>query len=76
MGSRRGLSGSQLCAIKPYVDKFLKFASLHPELDFLVTRIGCGIAGFKDEEIAPLFKGAAKLANVHLPERFIEILTA
>ena len=63
-------------AIKPYVDKFLKFASLHPELDFLVTRIGCGIAGFKDEEIAPLFKGAAKLANVHLPEHFIEILTA
>lgn len=39
--------------IKPYVDEFIKFAKAHPELKFLVTRIGCGIAGFKDSEIAP-----------------------
>ena len=32
-----------------------EFASQRPELRFLVTRIGCGIAGFKPEEIAPLF---------------------
>ena len=36
-------------AIKPYVDEFISFAKLHPELIFLVTKIGCGIAGFKDE---------------------------
>lgn len=42
--------------IKPYVDEFIAFAKAHPELKFYVTRIGCGIAGFKDEEIAPLFQ--------------------
>lgn len=41
--------------IKPYVDKFLRYAQEHPMKRFLVTRVGCGIAGFKDEEIAPLF---------------------
>lgn len=41
--------------IKPYVDDFIVFAHEHPELRFLVTRVGCGIAGFKDEDIAPLF---------------------
>jgi predicted kinase len=44
--------------IKPYVDEFIEFAKVHPELKFLVTRIGCGIAGFRDEEIAPLFTDA------------------
>ena len=44
--------------IKPYVDQFIEFATSHPELTFLVTRIGCGIAGFRDEEIAPLFAAA------------------
>ena len=42
--------------IRPYVNEFIGFARQHPELTFLVTRIGCGIAGFRDEEIAPLFK--------------------
>lgn len=41
--------------IKPYVDEFIRFAQANPELKFLVTRIGCGIAGFRDEDIAPLF---------------------
>lgn len=57
-------------AIKPYVDEFITFAQEHRELSFLVTRIGCGIAGFQDNEIAPLFKEAQKLANVWLPESF------
>ena len=56
--------------IKPYVDEFIKFADCHPELTFLVTRIGCGIAGFTDEEIAPLFVRAINLPNVHLPKEF------
>ncbi|MBQ1646915.1 MAG: hypothetical protein II047_00350, partial [Bacteroidales bacterium] len=41
--------------IKPYVDEFVEFAAKHPEMKFLVTKIGCGIAGFRNEEIAPLF---------------------
>ena len=56
--------------IKPYVDEFIEFAKDHQELTFLVTRIGCGIAGFKDSEIAPLFKEALKLNNVRLPKTF------
>ena len=56
--------------IKPYVDEFIAFAQEHKELKFLVTRIGCGIAGFQDSEIAPLFKEAQKLENVWLPESF------
>ena len=54
--------------IRPYVDEFIEFAKLHPELTFLVTRIGCGIAGFTDEEISPLFKKAHKVDNIVLPE--------
>ena len=57
--------------IKPYVDDFIEFARLHPELRFLVTRIGCGIAGFKPEEIAPLFAEALEMENVILPEDFV-----
>ena len=60
--------------IKPYVDDFIEFASNCDQNTFYVTRIGCGIAGFKDEEIAPLFKDALKLYNVRLPESFVRIL--
>lgn len=54
--------------IRPYVDEFIAFAKEHPELTFLVTRIGCGIAGFTDDEIAPLFTGAHGVENIVLPE--------
>ena len=60
-------------AIKPYVDEFIEFAKSHPELTFLVTRIGCGIAGFRDEEIAPLFKECIEIDNVILPRSFVTI---
>ena len=60
--------------IKPYVDDFIEFAKQHKELFFYVTRIGCGIAGFSDEEFAPLFKDAKGLDNVALPESFVLIL--
>ena len=59
-------------AIKPYVDEFIEFAKSHPELTFLVTRIGCGIAGFRDEEIAPLFKECIEIDNVILPISFVQ----
>lgn len=61
-------------AIKPYVDEFIEFAKSHPELTFLVTRIGCGIAGFRDEEIAPLFKECIEMENVCLPKSFHEYI--
>ena len=45
-----------LSDIKPYVDDFIEYARQHPMNRFLLTRIGCGIAGFKDKDMAPLFK--------------------
>ena len=63
-------------AIKPYVDEFIRFASVHPEYKFLVTRIGCGIAAFTPDEMAPLFRDATELENVILPRDFVEILTS
>lgn len=60
--------------IRPYVDDFVEFAFLHPELKFLVTRIGCGIATFTPEEIAPLFEEALEYDNVILPKDFVEVL--
>lgn len=60
--------------IAPYVNTFIDFAREHKELKFLVTEIGCGIAGFTPEEMAPLFKEALDIENIYLPERFIEEL--
>lgn len=60
--------------IAPYVDEFIRFAQEHPKLIFLVTEIGCGIAGFRPKEIAPLFKEAVKVENIHLPQRFWDVL--
>lgn len=60
--------------IKPYVDEFIEFAKTHPQLNFLVTEIGCGIAGFSVEEIAPLFEQAIEVENIYLPERFWMVL--
>lgn len=60
--------------IKPYVDEFIEFAKAHSDLKFLVTRIGCGIAGFKDKDIAPLFKKAIPVCNIYLPQEFYNII--
>ncbi|MBO6028726.1 MAG: hypothetical protein J6P75_05915 [Bacteroidales bacterium] len=56
--------------IKPYVDLFIDFARSRSDLFFYVTRIGCGIAGFADAEIAPLFAAARTVPNICLPESF------
>ncbi len=61
--------------IKPYIDEFTQFARQHRQYKFLVTRIGCGIAGFTPEEIAPLFGEAIDLPNVILPRDFVRVLT-
>jgi hypothetical protein len=60
--------------IQPYVDDFIKFAETNQDLFFYVTRIGCGIAGFRDEEIAPLFANALSITNVCLPISFVDYL--
>lgn len=60
--------------VKPYVDEFIEFAKSRPELRFLVTKIGCGIAGFCEEQIAPLFAEAIDVKNIILPHDFVEII--
>ena len=62
-------------AIAPYVDEFIEFARQNSNMKFYVTRIGCGIAGFRDEEMAPLFREALNVSNIVLPESFYNILT-
>ena len=79
MGQGVGLQGQSYAiptmqggvnTILPYVEEFIAFAKQHPELTFLVTKIGCGIAGFTPREIAPLFAGAVNVENIHLPQDF------
>lgn len=60
--------------IRPYTDEFIAFAAAHPEYKFLVTRIGCGIAGFTPQEMAPLFAKAIDMENVLLPKAFVDII--
>lgn len=83
MGQGVGLQGQSYAiptmqggveTIQPYVDEFIQFAKDHPQLTFLVTRIGCGIAGFTDQEIAPLFVKAVDVPNIHLPQSFWNVL--
>lgn len=61
--------------IKVYVDRFVSFAKSHQDLHFLVTEIGCGLAGLTPKQVAPLFKEAAQLPNVSLPKKFIRLLS-
>lgn len=83
MGKGVGLQGQSYAiptmqggveTIRPYVEEFIIFAHQHPELHFLVPPIGCGIAGFEAEDIAPLFKSAKKMKNISFPESFWEVI--
>lgn len=83
MGQGVGLQGQSYAiptmqggveTIKPYVDEFIDLAREWDQNTFYVTRIGCGIAGFTDEQIAPLFDEARDLYNVRLPESFVKII--
>jgi hypothetical protein len=83
MGEGVGLNGqtyaiptmfSTPAPIRKYVDDFIAFAKAHPDLTFLVTEIGCGIAGFRPEQIAPLFREALPVENICLPESFRRLL--
>ena len=61
--------------ISNYVNEFIKFAQNRPDLRFLVTSIGCGLAGYRPDDIAPLFTKCRGMGNVSLPKRFWEVLS-
>ena len=73
-GILAGIEVFQLAPSDYKVQKFLDCARHETHLRFLVTRVGCGIAGFKEKEIAPLFSDAVGLENVCLPEGFVKVL--
>ena len=83
MGQGVGLQGQSYAiptmqggteTIQPYVDEFIAYARMNPDKHFLVTPIGCGIAGFEPEDIAPLFEEAKEVKNISLPESFWEVI--
>ncbi|MBP5190025.1 MAG: hypothetical protein J6031_03820 [Bacteroidales bacterium] len=61
-------------SLRHAVQNFIACAKQHKELTFLVTAVGCGIAGYSPEEVAPLFKEAASLDNVYLPQVFWNVI--
>ena len=56
--------------IRPFVDEFIELAKSRSDLTFLVTLIGCGLAGHKPKDIAPLFESSVEVPNIHLPYQF------
>lgn len=60
--------------IREYVDEFIEFANVHSEYTFNVTRIGCGLAGYKDQDMAPMFRDAP--VNCKLPDEWNVILNS
>lgn len=69
-------SMSGIDVLKEQINYFIVFASYHIDLIFLVTEIGCGIAGYTPNEVAPLFKQAMHLPNIHLPKSFWNVLNS
>lgn len=63
-----------LSVIRHYVNRFKAYALMNKNLKFLVTEIGCGLAGFSPNQIAPMFIGCEKMNNVYLPQRFWDVL--
>lgn len=70
----RNMDVLNLDEINHHVEKFIKTAKANPQLTFLVTEIGCGLARFSPKQIAPLFEKAKEIPNIHLPKRFWDIL--
>lgn len=56
--------------IEVYINNFINFAKSNPTLIFLVTEIGCGLAGLTPKQVAPLFKDSVDIENIYLPESF------
>lgn len=83
MGQGKGLQGKSYAIptmqndvrrIEPFVQQFIEYAKANPNLIFYVTKIGCGRAGYKETDIAPLFVDAYLLENVVLPKEFCDII--
>lgn len=82
MGKGEGLQGRSyaiptmegLESLRGAVDRFAEFAHVHKELKFFVTAVGCGIAGYTPEQVAPFFYKAAQLPNVYLPVSFWKVI--
>ena len=70
----RNLRTLPLAAIESQIEKFLRFAEKHPQLTFLVTQIGCGLAGYQPKDIAPLFMAHEIPRNVARPKAFLELM--
>jgi len=70
----RNLNVLSIPEIEHHVRKFISVAKNNPQLTFLVTEIGCGLARFSPKQIAPLFEKAKNIPNIHLPKRFWEQL--
>jgi len=60
------LKSLPLSTIEQHVQVFLEYAKAHPDIHFFVTRVGCGLAGYTEADIAPMFKNAP--ANCELPQ--------
>lgn len=60
--------------VQYFVNHFIEYATKFSTLTFYVTEIGCGLAGYTPEQIAPMFKEAVNLENVYLPKRFWDVL--
>ncbi len=71
----RNLRTLPLTAIESQIGKFLRFAEKNPQLTFLVTQIGCGLAGYQPKDIAPLFLAHEIPENVALPQAFLNEMT-
>jgi hypothetical protein len=65
----RDIKTLPLANIQWYVTNFINYARAHPKLQFQVTRIGCGLAGYKNEDIAPMFKGVS--SNCVMPTEWV-----
>jgi hypothetical protein len=62
-------------SMKKAIAHFIDCAKQHPELTFLVTAVGCGIAGYTPKEVAPMFREALSVENIYLPKVFIDELS-
>lgn len=59
-----------LSEIKQQVDEFIKYAILNRHIKFYVVELGCNLAGYRVEEIAPMFESAVNIGNIYLPASF------
>lgn len=65
-----------LFRINEHVCDFVTYVQNHPNLKFFITKVGCGLAGFKSEEIAPMFHQIAENENCSFPEEWAPYLKA